>query len=494
MLTDSQVQGQARIASIATEVSSPGSPLSGLVRSVLALDWKLLVRALQREGRQNLLVAFLGAALLLNLTSSAGELGRVVRAHPFQSGNVLTVIAWIACCTVFAFCFLSGHLAVGRRISDVLRTSGRTHMEMALTVAARHLAGRQAAVCLVVLIPVVAFLNAWLGLPAAFPFITALFLLCLMFSSAAAVTRYLPRAWRILAGTSFLALVPPAWFALHARSHPAAMIPLTLSVASMIAAEATLSIRYENSDNTAAPIFAGRPVTRSLYGRELVLALRSGRLLGFWLFGIGLFIALGTRVAADGPLLPLLALSLLPLLLLSAFFSNLFGPDGAGFQCHWTLPVSLGDVMAAKERTLWTLALVSLLIGWASMLVAATQPPRTHLAGFIICAALAYALWIAAAGRIISILFPRGADPRRISGDYLSPAATLATGLASTVFLAVAGGVSMLYDRGRITDHALLAIGGALVLLTVIARLSLARAAAILVRHRREEILKSVLP
>ncbi len=511
MFTDSQVQGQAGIALVPTQVSSPESPLSCVIRAV-ALDWKLLFRALRREARPNLVVAFLAAAVLLNITSSAAELGRFARTQPFRTSSILAFVAWTTCCAVFASCFLSGHIAVGRRISDALRMHGRTRAQAAGTIAARHIAGRQSAVTVLVLLPAIAFLTAWMDPARALPLIAVLFLMAWTSSSAAAVTRFLPAPGRMLVWTALLALIVGllvpvlrATFAAALPGFPRAWMVL-LPLAAVLALETALSLRHESADSAsfvAGPVALGRLLTPLLssrnprlasYARELLLALRSGRLLGFWLFGMALFAVLGAGLRPNGPLMPAVAVSLLPLLLSSAFFSNLFGADGAGFQSHWLLPIDPNDVLAAKERALWTLVLVSLVVGWASMSVAGTIPKPWPVRMFIVAMEIAFALWLAAAGRVISSLFPRGVDPRRISGDYTSPTATVVTGLACTLFLAAAIGIPVLYDRGRIAAPLLAILGGALLLLTVFLRAALSRAAVLLLRHHRENILKSVLP
>jgi hypothetical protein len=529
MLPDSQVQGQAGTASVPTRVSAPESPSFStmpwpLAISAVALDWKLLIRALSREGRQNLVIAVLAAAVLLNITSSAGELGRFVRAHPVSGESVLTFVAWLACCSVFVSCLLSGHIAVGRRLSEALRAAGHTYAEIAWTTAARHVAGRQTAAIAVVLIPVSSFLFAWMGIARALPLLAALLLLSIGSSAAAAVTRHLPAPARMLVWTSILAVAmgllspelrarwlgalsafPPAWIAPIARPGGAESLPfllLTLAAAAMVALESALSLRGGGASTAGGTLRFRGPATALLsspnallasYGRELTISLRTPRLVGLWIFGTVMFAALGTRLAPDGPLLPLAALSLVPLFVLSPFFANLFGGDGAGSQCHWILPLDGDRVFAAKERALWTLALASLCAGWSSLFFAGTSPARAAELAFLFSIELAFALWIAAAGRIISALFPRGADPRRISGDYLSPSATTATGLACTLFLVLAGGAAMLHDRGRVSEDALAFIGGGLVLLTAGVRTFLARASVVLARHRREEILKAVL-
>jgi hypothetical protein len=241
------------------------------------------------------------------------------------------------------------------------------------------------------------------------------------------------------------------------------------------------------------PLLASRCPLLASYGRELLVALRWRRLLGLWLFGIGITAIMAGKLALHGPLLPTVAISLLPLIFLAAMFSNLFGADGAGFQCHWILPIDIDRVMAAKERALWTLAALALLSFWGSLFVAHTVPPDWYISLFIVALQIAFVLWLGASGRVISVLAPRGVDARKISGDYLSPTAVMATGLSVGLFLAIAVGAAMLFDRGRIGDRDL-AIGGGVILVAILLlRRPLARAAALVARHRREEILKSVL-
>jgi hypothetical protein len=540
MTTDSQVQGKAAIVSIASLVSSPENPFSRacddgmvsggpmrLASSAVALDWKLLYRSILAEGRQNVLPLLIAAAMLVNVTSSAAEAGRFVRSHPLASGGVLAFVAWMASCGAFALCLIMGHIAVGRRMAEAMRTSGRSWMEIALTTAARHFAGRQAAAAVVIMMPVISFLAAWKGVTEAVPLIVAFVLLLIAFSSGAAATRYLPVPARLLVWAALVAIAagllvpglraaslklivvfPPAWVALVARGGVGILAPLgflLLFLAAMLAAETALSLRLDTAEvagagaisraigRMAMPLLASRRPVLASYGRELVIALRWRRLLALWLFGIGVGVALGSKLAPHGALLPVLACALLPVLFLAAVFSNLFGADGGGFQCHWILPIDVGGVMAAKERVLWTLASVSLLSYWAAMLLAHSVPQEPRVRLFMLCMQIAFALWLAAAGRVISVLAPHGVDVRKISGDYLSPTAVLATGLAVTLFLGVAGGAAILFDRGRMAERGLAIAGVGVLMLVILVRPALSRAAALVARNRREEILKSVL-
>jgi hypothetical protein len=532
------MQGAAKKAVTPAGVSASAEPYSraearsrfALVTTVIAIDWRLFLRGLQRETQRNLLVAILGGLLLVNLTMSATELGRLMHhaanGHSAPvSARILFIIAWTAAATAFVFAFWSGYVSTSARISEALRLYGRGRGEVFLSGIGRSLFGRQALVLLMILLPIITLVREWLP-ERCLVMTAALFILLAAFSSAAAAFRFLPDKVRagaliflfLFGGASVIS--PPSRLLIARAAHflPPAIVPaliasgplrtmvwfslLLVFLGSMIGLELLLASRREAADQFAPagalaralePILSSRRLFIVLFARDLLHALRWRRLLGVWLLSLGIVVAFVLKLSPQRPLLPLVALSLVTTLFLSPFFSNSFGTDGGGFQTYWILPLRPEKIMLAKELSLLCLALLSLAIEWSVVLLSCHGALRPGMSLYVVCAAFGFALWLAAAGRVTSVLFPLGSNPREISGDYLSPAAILATGFACGLFFLFAGGGAMLFDFRRIGESALILAGVLILAAAIIAHIVLARAATRIMKHRREEILASLI-
>jgi hypothetical protein len=526
------MQGEAKQAETPADVSASAEPYSllALVTTVITIDWRLFLRGLQKEAHRNLLVAVLGGLLLVNLMVSATELGRLMHdasggRSAAGSAQILFTIAWTAAASAFVLAFWSGYVSTGARISEALCLHGRGRGEVFLAGIGRSLFGRQAIVLLMILLPVVTLVRAWL--PERCIVVTAaLFILLAAFSSAAAAFRFLSDKTRsgvllslfLIGGAG--AISPALRLLIVRAAHvlPPAIVPVLISsdafrttasflmllvfLGSMVGFEVFFASRREAAGHFPAtgtfarmlePFLSSRNLSITLVARDLLHVLRWRRLAGIWLLSIGIVAALVLKLSPRPPLLPLVALSLVTTLFLSPFFSNAFGTDGGGFQTYWILPLRPGNVMLAKELSLLTVVSLSLAIAWSIVLLSGHDALYRGALLYVVCVAFGFAIWLAAAGRVTSVLFPLGSNPREISGDYLSPVAILATGFACAVFLVFAGGGAMLFDFRRIGESTLMVAGVLILAAAIIAHLVLAGAATRIMKHRREEILSSLI-
>jgi hypothetical protein len=459
----------------------------------VALDWTLFTRLMKRDGGQNLLVTFLGGAVLLNMVSSGARFGELARRLPAEDSRfVAGAILLSTLSAVFALSFAMGHVATSRAVSSSLRLAGHGFAGLFEASLASAFGGRQALISGVALLPLAAYVNAWRGSHAALTAIAVAFVLNAAASSAAVVFSLLPVYVRL--ASIFIAAVA-AKFAITdiarlLRGGAAVVVLLTAIALGITGIEAWLAWRAEAVSRTAARTarFArGMLRGHALVIREMLYAVRSPRLAGFFVVGATVTAFLATRLKTNGPLLPVVAISLLPSVLFTAFYSNLFGPDRAGVQNYAILRIGIGDVLKAKVvplRVLTTLILVAL---WPLIL-----PASGALRLFVVCATVAYAAALSALGYLTSVLFPRAVDARRISGDYLTPVSAFVTtgggGLLMTIPLAIA----VLFDFNRISQTVLIASGLIFVVSAIAAHQFAARIAVRLANHRREELTRSL--
>ena len=202
---------------------------------------------------------------------------------------------------------------------------------------------------------------------------------------------------------------------------------------------------------------------------------------------IALAAFIATRLKTHGPLLPVVAISLLPSVLFTAFYSNLFGPDRAGVQNYAILRIGISDVLEAKVVPLRVLSLAILIGLWPWIL-----PAGGGLRVFVVCASVAYAAALSALGYLTSVLFPGAVDARRISGDYLTPVSAFVTTVGGGLLMSISLGLAMLFDFNRISQAVLVASGVSFFVLAVGAHQFAARIATRLANHRREELTRSL--
>ena len=160
--------------------------------------------------------------------------------------------------------------------------------------------------------------------------------------------------------------------------------------------------------------------------REVVVALRWRRLVGFWLITTGILFFLSIQVTPGAPTFAVLGFSVLSPVFFSSFFANSFAIDGAGFQLYWILPMKPERLLRARELVITLFGVTAFGVGW---LVLILQRPalswRTDEI-FAITVGCALFVWISGVGRLVSILFPKGVNPHRTSGDGISlPAAAV---------------------------------------------------------------------
>jgi len=492
-----QVQGKERgVQGLPSRVSAPEAyphALMDIAVRRVALDWTLFMRLMKRDGGQNLLVTFLGAAALLNMVSSGARFGELARRLPAEyAGFVVGAIVLSTISTVFALSFAMGHVGTSRAISSSLRLAGHGPVGLFAASLAAAFAGRQALISGVALLPLAAYINAWHGSQAALAAIAVGFVLNAAASSAAVVFSLLPLYVRL---ASIPVAAVAAKFAaldivrlLRGDATPVAiLIAMALGI---IGIEAWLAWRAEAVSRTAARTarFA-RAMLRghALVIREMLYAVRSPRLAGFFIVGTAFASFIATRLKPQGPLLPVVAISLLPSVLFTAFYSNLFGPDRAGVQNYAILRVGIGDVLRAKVVPLRVLTLLILAALWPWIL-----PAGGALRLFLVCVTVSFAAAVSALGYLTSVLFPRAVDARRISGDYLTPVSAFVTTVGGALLMSVSLGIAMLFDFKRISQTALGASGVIFFVLAVVAHQFAVRIATRLADHRREELTRSL--
>lgn len=492
-----QVQGEDRgFESLPSRVSAPEAyphALMNIAVRRVALDWTLFMRLMKRDGGQNLLVTFLGGAVLLNMVSSGARFGELARQLPAEhAAFVAGAIVLSTISAVFALAFAMGHVGTSRAVSSSLRLGGRGPAGLFAASLASAFAGRQALISGVALLPLAAYVNAWRGSHAALVAMAVGFVVNAAASSAAVVFSLLPLYARL---ASIPAAAAAAKFALPdiARLLRGDATPVAILIAiaiGIISIEACLAWRAEVVSRTAARTarFA-RAMLRghALVIREMLYALRSPRLAGFFIVGAALAAFIATRLKPHGPLLPVMGTSLLPSVLFTAFYSNLFGPDRAGVQNYATLRIAIGDVLRAKVVPLRVLTLAILVGLWPWIL-----PASGALRAFVVCATIAYAAALPALGYLTSVLFPRAVDARRISGDYLTPVSAFVTTVGGGLLMSVPLGITVLFDFNRISQTVLVASGVIFLVLAVAAHQFAARIATRLANHRREELTRSL--
>jgi ABC-2 type transport system permease protein len=179
------------------------------------------------------------------------------------------------------------------------------------------------------------------------------------------------------------------------------------------------------------------------------------------------------------------------LVLAGGFAQNCFGSDGSGAQLFLGAPVSIRQVLRAKNIVHGGIAILlgGLLVGFYALYIA--QPPLWSVFA-IVCNTVWQALLLVSLGNILSIIAPRKFHPSLKRRDRAS-ALSVALGLAGAS-VAVAPGTTILRHVGNAAPSVgllaifptLMAVGAVLWLLSI-------REAEELLRTRRASLLRAVV-
>lgn len=487
------------------------------------LDWRVMCRALSRStGEAGFLLAT-AAVVLSTLGDSAARLGEAITAgHVARTSAVAAVgvYVWSTFVAAFAVTLSAGALPFAQRLLGDLDLRPISRTQSFFVLQAVSVFGRTALVPLTVGLPLLLLFGAWLdgaGLAAA---IAAMALMVRLSLPILVIVTRLLRSPRIAAavGAATVAVVavalaiapgelmrvlPPvlmmqialegpstwtAWAGLGAWT----VVLGALESWSMPLERVELAARRAEGRLSAMPrpisIVAGSlGLSPNLLHVELLRLMRSRHFMFGWIAVAAILPLLARRLRGDGDLVPLVMITLAPVLFMANPLRNAFGADRTGFQSFLLLPINIRDVLRSKVLA------VALFAGLAEVLLFGILLMRGDVAWSPVIPALwvmalGYLMWSAAFGLVASVLFPAPLDPRRAGNSTLAPPATIVVVMGNALYFAGAFGLAYFADSAHWPAAGIVAAALALAAVSSAAAVTALPIAARLLSSRREEI------
>jgi hypothetical protein len=427
---------------------------------VVGLDWRLLVRAVRGGGPDLMLPALIGALVLATASESALTTASVLAGRPPGIvASVVSVFVWNTCLAAVVLSLAAGGHSITERIVRYLAVEPIARRQVHLALVLLSVAGRHAFVAAVALVPLVCLLTGLVDPVRAAGGVLATLI----------VVRLVPGVTRCMAAVAVVATRPAAALTIAAAAIAllagagvevviAAMPPslvaqyvggtrTSLSLWPLLAAWTIAIGTLEYAILNRLPAGSARPHktaalpaipawTRGLARLTRLPApvlhaelLRLARWHRFWLgwvvYAALLAFALNSMPALDTRVLPVLLVALAPSFVLTATLGNLFATDRAGAQAFYlTLDephVAISAKIAAGAVFVAIADAISL-----GLLLVFVEKAWTPADLYTPLMAVAFFLYLASTGRIVSTLFPAASDPRGFGGFLLQgPGAVL---------------------------------------------------------------------
>jgi hypothetical protein len=463
-------------------------------RQVVNLDWRLMVRACRGGGLDLMLPSLLGTLVLATTSESAVATASVFAGRPSSIvAPVLSAFVWNTCLAAAFLTLAAGGHSTAERIVRYLAPEPITRRQTYVALVSLSLAGRHALVSGVVLVPLICLLAGLVDPARAAGGSLAMFFVVrlvpgvtrCMAALAGAATR--PTTAVVIAAAGAVALVsgpsleaviatlPPslvARYVVGSRTSQSLWVLLAAWTAAIGTVEYATLFRSPAPPVrlhavAALPAIPGwmRGMARlarlpaPLLHAELLRLVRWRRfLLGWVVYATVLAFVLARMPVLDARVLPVLLVAIAPPFVVMATLGNLFAPDRAGVQAFF---LTLDEPHAAVGAKL---AAVAVFVAIAEVitlcLVFAFVEKQWQLADlYAPLMAVAFFLYLASTGRIVSTLFPAATDPRGLGGLLLGgPGAMLLLPLNGLGLMGIAA-PALSHDTRGVSALGLLAAG-----------------------------------
>ncbi len=468
-----------------------------LIRQIFGLEVTLLRRGARRTFKKNSLVVVLAALVLYQTLRTAWFVGSQLDSLPTRDAIGL-LLFWLSAtfAGMLVLPSMTGQLAAESKLRSALHRSCGSPYRVFWPIRFSISATRQLPALVPAIAPIGLLLAAWQGLETSALAAGAVLLAYGLI--APSLLHLAQRLWwglgwtrslvvlgGVLAAIALLAVDETLLAGVVGLSPPAAMARFIVNESSrdwtmvlgglaLAALTTTVIEAYVllNHDALQAPAtsrgrrgsVAWRGILASGVWKELVTLSRWRRAHGIAVVAV-LVAGVATyanlpEVALMGPILYCLG----PLLLWNPLLANGLSVDGPGLTRLRLQRLDWSQIWNAKETVhlmvLVILEIIVCLIAW----IGSSPKLTTSEVAVVGTTLVGFFFWQSIVARVIGVVFFEPRDPRRISGDYVAPAAALFQSVASAVFLVPVVAVVFLTDTGRISILAALAVTGSLLL------------------------------
>jgi hypothetical protein len=494
---------------------------------IVGLDWRLLVSACRAHGTDLMLPTMIGAFVLAAFRESAMATASVIAGRPAGIVySVLAVFVWNACLAAAVLVIAIGGHSTAQRIVRYLAPEPITRGQIYTALVLLSVAGRHVLVSGIVLIPIVSLLT---GLVEPARTAGASLALLVVMRLVPGVTRCMAALAGALTGPGIalasmtvaalvllirptvdgvIATLPPSLvvqYVVGTRTPQSLWLLLALWTAVIGVVEYATLMRPATSQEVppavaALPVIPGwmrgaarvTGVAAPLLHGELLRLIRWRRfLLGWFVYGAVLAIALERMPSLDTRVLPILLVALAPSFVATATLGNLFAPDRAGVQAFYLALDEAHSAVRAKIVAIGVFVLIAEVITLG--LLSAFVSKQWHAGDlYSPLMAAAFFVWIGSAGRITSTLFPAATDPRAVGGSLLRGPGALLFLLLNGLGLVGIVAPALSHDTRGIGVSGLLLAGLAIASFVAVAARFSARVSERALSARREELIANL--